>query len=212
MIPGPIYVYECPNCGNPIKMDSLTSGNTFGEKIFSDGKSIDFMLPDEPDLTKCKQCDTMFWLSKLKEIGSYRWDIPSADYLKWQSADNAAFLEIEDYFKALEIGLAENEIDELFIRQQIWWTYNDRIRDKQAIFNDEDDEIRWEQNVKNLIKLLDETNVNHIIMLAEMNRNLGNFEACIKIIESIDKVDFNWLKEKFLIEAEKKNKWVVKLN
>ena len=169
------------------------------------------MLPDEPDLTKCRQCDTMFWLSKLKEIGSYRWDIPSADYLKWQRADNAAFLEMEDYFKALEIGAAENEMDELFIRQQIWWTYNDRIRDRQAIFNDEDDEIRWEQNVRKLLNLLDETDIGHQIMMADIYRNLGDFEACVDMIESIDNEDLDWVKEQIFLEVMVKNKWVFQI-
>ena len=37
----------------------------------------------------------IFWLSKLKEIGTYEWC--DNVNLQWQKADIAEFLEIEDY-------------------------------------------------------------------------------------------------------------------
>ena len=74
MMPGPDYVYQCPDCGNLITRGSLRSGNTFGAKIYSDGKRIAPMLPEFPDLTKCRKCNSIFWLSKLVELGSYKWN------------------------------------------------------------------------------------------------------------------------------------------
>ena len=71
MIPGPTYLYECPNCQTVITRDSISSGNTFGAVLYSDGKTDAPMLPRFPDLTKCRQCQTIFWLSKTKEIGEY---------------------------------------------------------------------------------------------------------------------------------------------
>lgn len=210
MLPGPNYVYKCPNCGNLLTKGSLMSGNTFGAKIFSDGKRIAPMLPEFPNLTKCKKCNTIFWLSKLKEIGTYEWGDHKNS--KWQNVDKSEFLEIDDYFKAVETSIAENKNEELFIRQRIWWTYNDRIRNGQNIFNDEDDELRWKENVKNLLNLLDQSDLNQKIMIAEINRNFGDFENCINIIESIDNDELKWLKEKFANECKRKNKWVVELN
>lgn len=209
MLLGPIYVYKCPNCDNLLTNESLLSGNTFGASIFSDGKEIAPMLPEFPNLTKCKKCNTIFWLSKLKKIGAYEWGDEKNPY--WQIADKAEFLEIEDYYNAISKGLAENKDEELFIRQRIWWSYNDRIREGQKIFNDEIDELRWIDNLQKLKTLLDESDIEQRMMIAEINRNLGDFEACINIIQSIDNNKLNWLKEKFITECKKKNKWVIEL-
>jgi hypothetical protein len=210
MLPGPNYVYKCPNCGNLLTTGSLMSGNTFDAKIFSDGKRIAPMLPEFPNLTKCKKCDTFFWLSKLKEIGTYkRGDKKSSD---WEMADKADFLDIEDYFKALNDNFAENRQEELFIRIRIWWAYNDRKRDGRNQFIDENDEIKWRENCNKLISLFDQSDLNQKIMVAEIHRNLGDFENCITIIQSVDNENLNWLKEKFINECKRKNKWVLELN
>jgi hypothetical protein len=210
MLPGPIYVYKCPNCGNLLKNGSLTSGNTFGAKIFSDGKRIAPMLPEFPNLTKCKKCNTIFWLHKLKEIGVYEWGDEKNS--KWQNADKAEFLGIDDYFNALNKGMATNKEVELFIRQHIWWAYNDKIRQGLKLFIDNADEERWVDNLEKLKILLDQSDINQRIMIAEINRNLGDFENCINIIQGIDDAELDWLKEKFLTECKRKNKWVIKLN
>jgi len=186
------------------------SGNTFGAKIFSDGKRIAPMLPEFPNLTKCKKCETIFWLSKLKEIETYEWD--DQKNTEWQKADEADFLEIEDYYNAIKNGIAENKEEEINIRRLIWWTYNDRIRKGQNIFNDEKDELRWLENIKRLKTLLDQSDINQRIMIAEINRNLGDFENCVSVVQSIVDIDLNWLKEKFLNECKRKNKWVIELN
>ena len=73
MIPGPEYIYKCPNCGNLLSRGSLMSGNTFGAKLFSDGKRITPMLPEFPNLTKCKKCNRFIWVNKLQEVGTYEW-------------------------------------------------------------------------------------------------------------------------------------------
>ncbi len=210
MIPGPNYVYKCPNCGNLLTNKSLMSGNTFGAEIFSDGKSIAPMLPEFPDLTKCKKCNTIFWLSNLEEIGEYEWGDEGNS--NWENADSAEFLNIEDYFRTLNEGLAVNIEEELFVRQRIWWAYNDRVRNGKNLFRDVNDEIKWRENCVKLISLLDESDLEQRIMIAELKRNLGDFESCLKIIKKIDDVELNWLKDIFIGECEKGNKWVVKLN
>jgi hypothetical protein len=210
MLPGPIYVYKCPNCGNLLKKESLMSGNVIGAKIFSDGKRIAPMLPEFPDLTKCKKCDTIFWLSKLKEIGSY--DLDDKMSSNWEHEDYADFLDIEDYFKALNDNLAENMQEELFIRKRIWRAYNDRIRNGKNLFIDENDEMKWRENCNKLLSLFDQSDLNQKIMTAELHRNLGDFDNCINLINSIDKDDLNWIKEKIINECTRKNKWVIELN
>jgi hypothetical protein len=209
MLPGPDIIYQCSTCSNLLKVGSLTSGNTFGATIFSDGKRIAPMLPDFPEITKCKKCNTIFWISKAKKVGSYHW----GDRVKpeWANADNAEFLTLQDYSKALENNLAENEKEEVFIRQNIWWSFNDRVRDGYALFENENDKELWRKNCITLLDLFDEKDVNQKIMIAEINRNLGHFDICIAIIDSIVANDLDWLKEKFKDECSKKNRLVFPL-
>ncbi len=216
MLPGPDYIYKCPNCGNLLKRGSLMSGNTIGMQIFSDGKSEAPMLPDFPDLTKCTKCNTIFWLSKLKEIGTYEWG--DKENPSWANADNVEFLNVEDYFRAIDEGLAENRQEELFIRQSIWWKYNDRIRiffkmrKHETPYVNENDEIKWRENCSKLMNLLDPSDLDQKIMIAEIKRNLGNFEDCLDIIKQINDKNLNWLKTTLINECKKGNRWVVRLN
>ncbi|MCF8332225.1 MAG: hypothetical protein K9H84_07220, partial [Bacteroidales bacterium] len=67
------------------------------------------------------------------------------------------------------------------------------------------------ENLKKLKALLDQSDINQKIMIAEINRNLGEFENCISIIESIDHEELLWLKDKFIHECKRKNKLVIAL-
>ena len=84
------------------------------------------------------------------------------------------------------------------------------------------DEMRWKKNLIELLNLLNRQNifrrilnlpnksaVNDKIMKAEIYRNLGDFENCIRIIQSIDNQGMNWLKVQFVKECERKNRWVI---
>jgi len=208
--PGDDYIYECPKCSSFLKRGSNTSGNTFGATLYSDGKMIAPMLPEFPDLTKCTKCDTILWLSDMKEIGTCDvWDEKCKP--KWKNADRVKFLDVNDLLRFLELDpIKNNEEKEKMIRFQVWWAFNDRIREGKDIFVQETDEALWEQNIRRLIELFDTENVNKRITAAEFHRNLGEFDECIKLISSLDD-QFDWLVEKIKIECENKNKLLIKL-
>ena len=216
MLPGPDYVYKCPKCSNLIKRGSLMSGNTFGAKLFSDGKQVAPMLPEFPNLTKCKKCDTIFWLNDLKEIGTCdAWDKECPP--EWKKANRAKFLDVTDLFRCLEMETVKyNNEEEKDVRLQIWWTFNDLLRKKKLKFfykilmNYHSNNSLWKYNCKRLIELLDKTDVNQKIMTAELYRNLGEFDECMKLINSLDK-NLDWVTEKFKIECENKNKLLVQI-
>jgi len=201
---GPNYLYECPNCGNLIQNRSLMSGNTFDAELYSDLKRITPMLPEVPNLIECKKCRNIFWLSKTKKIGDYSWgDDPNP---LWENADLADFLSIHNYFKALKANVAENQNEELFIRKRIWWSYNDRLRKGGKLFRFINDEVRWEENIHRLLELLDIEQVDQKIMIAELHRNLGDFERCMELINSIEDEEVEWLKDGFNRECDKMNR------
>jgi hypothetical protein len=63
-----------------------------------------------------------------------------------------------------------------------------------------------------LLSLLDPTDLDQKIMIAELHRTLGDFQACIDIIKDIDEEDLKGLKEKFIMECKRKNRRVFELN
>jgi hypothetical protein len=187
------------------------SGNTCGATLFSDGKQIAPMLPEFPNLTKCKKCDTILWLSEMKEIGTYdSWDEECNP--KWENADRAEFLNIADLFRSLELDTVKNDKEkEKVVRHRIWWTYNNRIRAGKELFIQDNDEVLWRQNCQRLIELFDTTDINEKIMTAELYRNLGEFDVCLKLINSLDS-NLDWIVEKLKMECNNRNKRLIKLN
>lgn len=213
MLPGPQYVYKCPSCGQLLQQESLMSGNTFGAHLYSDGKQEAPMLPEFPEITRCKKCDSIFWLVSLEEIGTYYpgyHDHPGQS--EWEAADSAEFLSIDDYFRALDEGLAENLSEELYLRQRIWWAYNDRVREKKgAMFRSGQDEALWKENLLRMLELPDNSDQGRLVMKAEIHRNLGNFETCVQILQALDDPELNHVKEILLRDCAQQNRWVVEL-
>lgn len=217
---GPNDIYKCPNCEFLILSISFISFNNFGASSYSDGQVIAPMLPNIPNLTKCKRCNAIFWLNKL-EVFSYEfWEEfnnPLAILLnptnyKEDEACWAEHLEIDEYFEALEKNIFENKEEEIYIRKRIWWLYNDRLKMGQKIFNGEEDELQWKENLNKLLNLLDVSDIDQRIMAAEIYRNFGEFEKCINLIESIDDVKLDRLKKIYINECNLKNRWLILLN
>ncbi len=209
--PGPNYIYKCPKCSTLLSKGSNASGNTFGATFYSDGKMIAPMLPEFPNLTKCPKCDTILWLSDLKEIGTCdEWEKKCKP--EWKNADKVGFIGINDLLRFLDLDTVKHDTEkELFVRQKIWWSFNDRLRGEKEIFEKESDEALWKQNCQRLIELFDTTDINQKIMTAELYRNLKEFDVCMQLINSIEDKKMMWLTEKFKIECDNKNRWLVKL-
>jgi len=61
-------LYVCPHCKSLISTLSWISANTFNGILYSDNKSIFPHFPEVPDLTKCHNCKSFLWLSKLSKV------------------------------------------------------------------------------------------------------------------------------------------------
>jgi hypothetical protein len=72
MQPGPDKILECPHCSAPSILPTLLSGNTIGATFWSDGKMVAPMLPDTPEITKCYQCGSFFWIEDAQVVGEIR--------------------------------------------------------------------------------------------------------------------------------------------
>ncbi len=174
-------LYACPNCGSVLSSLNWMSANTFNGIFYSDGKAVYPNFPDIPDLTKCHQCNNFLWLSKLREI-----ELPENFRKEAElKSKEAEFLSIVDLFKAIETGFIDKG-EMLFVRLCIWHSYNDRVRSENGnLFNNQSDEIRWQENLDELKKLFDPNNQFHILLTAEIERNLKNYNVAILLLNSI---------------------------
>lgn len=82
MILGPDLFYKCPVCGANLHSYSLRSGNTFGAKVYSDGKMFAPMLPEYPNITKCGGCGTILMLSRLEPFSEETLSYPQEEVAK----------------------------------------------------------------------------------------------------------------------------------
>ena len=167
-------------------------------------------MPSLPVLSKCTHCDTIFWLADIEQIGSYSFGDKNNE--EWEAAESAIFLDIDDLFRALTLDdvVAEKD-DELFIRKSIWWAYNDRVRNGEKLHESLEDEIKWRENINQLMNLFDSDVDYDKIFIAELYRNIGNFEECIRIIDSISSADLGWVNEAIKKECQNRNTQVFQL-
>lgn len=95
------------------------------------------------------------------------------------------YLDIDDLYKSLDSFPEE----ELVIRLRIWRKYNDYYRKDVISFRsniDPLDSAEYQSNCKALLDLLDRGNIEEVLLLAEINRNLGNFEECLNLISNLE--------------------------
>ncbi|OKL42084.1 hypothetical protein [Pontibacter flavimaris] len=172
MMPSLPVVIRCPKCGNQMKKQVLYSGNTFGAACYTDGKMEAPMLPELPQITKCPACKELFWIDEAEEVGEY---FPMPLLPGEKEFPSVRFLSITDYDKALRRNLSRNTEDELYLRRQLWWKFNDRVRRGKPLVNSPREETIWKTNLALLEGILDDNDPEQRIMKAEVLRHLGFF-------------------------------------
>lgn len=185
-IPGPPRVVECPKCGKEKRLISLISGNTFGAVQWSDMYMDAPMLPRVSPVQKCHGCGRYFMLSKANK--SYADD---GDY----SAETGrlTFAEMKEALSELEKDSLEKD-EEFILRMEFLHRYNDAFRyydeetddgvpNKYSWKHSDADKCLHHHNLMALIALMDETNNDKLPLIAELYREAGEFEKCIRLMK-----------------------------
>jgi hypothetical protein len=174
--PGPPVIRECPGCRKALIQATTMSGNTFGAKVWTDGRMLAPMLPDRPWLVKCPACRVLFWVDEARELGQREWgrqDTQWPDARAVESPEEADYL---GYLSATNLTVEKT----IYVRRRAWWAANDPAREKtrlQPAYTP-----AQETNMLALAELLDEQDPDQCIMKAEIFRELGRFDACIRIL------------------------------
>lgn len=189
MIPGPEEIVACPHCGGLGKVATLLSGNTFGARVWTDGKQVAPMLPSPPAVARCSGCRKCYWLAdaeRVGTIGSRRVGSGIVDPA-WAAARKVEEPSEEEYYAALAQGLAVNRQQERNLRVLAWWRGNDAFRDTSRVRtgNIAPTSGGRTENLKALARLLGEKDLDDRIMKAEVLRELRDFDAAIDILAAI---------------------------
>lgn len=203
MIAGNDLFYKCPKCGNLLSRMTFAMTNTFGLQLFSDMKEIMPNYPELPSISKCPKCNAVYWLDDETEIVMNKSET--------ENVKRAEFLNIYEYKAVANSMFCKSEEDEVFVRKNIWWGFNDRIRKGELIFNSEADKALWAENAHRLSELLDFEDTDQRIMLAELCRNSGDFQECKDILVTITDPELFWVLDAYEIEIAKKNTMVFQL-
>jgi hypothetical protein len=169
------------------------------------------MLPEFPAITKCEKCGNIFWVAEAKEIGSYKFDDSSAVRKEGENAQRVTFLSYMEYYSVLNTSLIRSKEDEIFIRTRILWEYNDSYRKGRTSHESEEGKLKKKENIQALLGLLDVKDANQKLFIAELYRNLCNFDEAINLLNTIDDEKLNWIKERMFEECHKQNSLVFQL-
>lgn len=183
MLPGPTIIRKCKACRKLIAQNTISSGNTFGACIWSDGNRDAPMLPGQPWLVKCPYCSALLWMDEQEQIGEIEyWQAHDQNFhADWKAALHYAMLSWQDYQMLLSTGNF-NAKKERYIRIRSWWAGNDHRRYP----NNEDlnqnsgfgEPMSFDEvcNIRALMAMLDETKEIDRLMKAEAMRELGMFK------------------------------------
>ncbi len=181
-MPGPILIKQCPECGQYIREQTIASGNTLGQKCWSDGKVEAPMLPEVPRAVLCPGCRKIVWIRELavcEALGgffaqeNFRSDVGLAGRAKdWLP------LEVNDYLLGLQQDLPEDK--ESFLRIRLWWCGNDPLRRGEQRTRSAD-EIG---NMERLIMQLPDDDQKTSLMKADLLRSLRRFGEAEKLLNT----------------------------
>lgn len=192
MILGRKIVYSCSACGRKVKVGSIESGNNCGAILYSDGMQDAPMLPQYPEETKCKQCGKIFDFNEKTLV-----KILNSAFSLEPDCDRATFLEVDDYKKKIEL----NQGDEKQNRLKMWHTANGTYG---SYYRSENNDL-YKENCNRLIHILKGSqDLNDKITMAELHRNIGDFDTCVDIISSLNS-ELKWLQNAFLKQCDAKN-------
>ncbi len=175
---GDTLIKCCTECSGLIEQQTIMSGNTFGARLWTDGKMDAPMLPRTPSLVKCPHCRSIIWLGEQSIVAEIE-ARNSADIA--HGAKGYWTLSAADYFKFI----AENELDqtdERNVRIYAWWVANDKRRGATAMCALSNKE---RENLQALEPLMELANVSDRIMAAEIKRELGQFDAATELLKAV---------------------------
>lgn len=211
-------IKACPHCNQLLKNRIIISYNTYGSVPFSDGH-LGGVIINTTSIIKCayNNCTQLFNVKDAKIIGEIsEKENPDLIPHEWKTAlplyTNT--INITDLQVSLTTDFVNNKNNEINVRTLLLRLYNDKLREDRNTSLSIDEKEFFAKNIAQLLELLnDEKTPSGKIFLAELHREIGNFDLCTNILTSI--TDGNetekTIKEKIYSQAKVKDDRVFKI-
>lgn len=228
-------IIACPNCNQPYSYTELSSWNTFNSDFYSDGYISLPLFEYGITLTKCEKCEKFNWVKNFKKIEEHKLNANYNEDLK--NAKKLKRINIQELNEIISSDFLETDEDKLYIRILLWQAFNDRIRNEckyyplscnsideykktssfkfnieQKLFKDNSEKIIWKNNLNEILILLQEHTLLDKLIVAEIYRNLGKFNECLKVLKQLNSIDFEWIAKSIRHECAIKNKYLILLD
>lgn len=197
------FILNCPSCNAAMLYRNFQSVNTFGARRWSDGKIEADGAPENPSLTKCRECGTVFFVHKV--------EVKPATPQEAEQYQYVPYPELADYVFAIQERLFSTAEEEFQLHLSLMLKFNDRVRRKKALHEGPEEEKIWEENLRWLLQLKP-VSPDRILLCADIHRNLGAFDSCLQLLETVSfPPQLTWIKSGFSRECERRNTLVFEL-
>ena len=184
MLPGPNIVIACPKCGALAQYGTLLSGNTFGARVWSDGKPDAPMMPRPPQFVHCHGCGRVYALGDAREIGKADWNGKS-DNPEWAAAPLVAEPDESAYYDAIALCPADDAATLEKLRFFAWWRHNDAYRGDGPPAVGASADPRWRDNAEAFFATLGDSTEERFVGV-ELLRQLGRRAEALGRLNSIE--------------------------
>ena len=182
-------IIACPHCEQLYRHHSTLDTFMKPETVYSDGyicNGSNFVVK----MVKCFTCNKFFNIKDCKEVGAlpYMGLLPK----KWGNTISIIGYKnsIAELEEALYTSFCNTDENEKAVRTLLLRRFNDAFRNDSEYKQSEEERSQFIENIEKLIELSkDATNFDEKILLAELYREKGDFETCMKLITNIIPVD-----------------------
>lgn len=212
-------IYRCPQCGEFVSKTSPSGSYRSTGIRFTDGKLRGLDAIHDYIVNECKKCGHLFWIKDDYKIGVYdfgpfgRKDEEGNKALEakvpnWGFVSSARLPDIYGLHRMLATGDFTGKKQEIYLRKNLHWSFNDRYWDHRVLFLKNGDQEIWEENLKALIPLI-RFRYKDTLYLAEIYRNLGKFYRARWVLLRAVLPSMKNAREVIWHECKKKNSFLV---
>ncbi|MGY6521306.1 MAG: hypothetical protein ACXIUD_06225 [Mongoliitalea sp.] len=212
MLLGDTNVYFCPHCSGAVLQERVTSANGIGARYYSDGLVKGPYLPRIVLVTRCGHCSQIFWLDeillldKIEDEPTDQLAINKSVFFRLHGT-YAFHLDKEGLMEALHEKCFRTPQEEVYLRQRLLWLLNEPLLSSEN-FPNEEHQLTWKENCMVLIQLLKPVSEHEFLLLAELYRNIQDFDACMDTLDRV--TDKQLLSKAFAIFNKcQKHEWKV---
>jgi hypothetical protein len=176
----PPIVLECPECGEKYLVSQQSETPSEKATLYSDGFFVDDINWRTPLIIGCVTCELGFFTEQGKLIAEPGWDEFQEQWgnIKKAEPPTAGAL-------ALELRVRKNMglKNEIALRTEFWFAGNHTETGRLLKHKNDKFKKFWLESLSILESIIVDTSGDDLILKAEMNRHLGNFDKCVAILK-----------------------------